>query len=155
MSVEPALTSQLTAVPEWRAPSRRRQLLSADGLANLIVLSAAASIVLITGALVYELWHSSMAARHEFGWRFLISQEWNPVEGVYGALPFLYGTIVTAVIALLIAVPLGIGCAIFLAELAPPRISDALTFLIELLAAVPSVIARTPMAARIASRSPT
>jgi phosphate transport system permease protein len=58
----------------------------------------------------------------------------------YGALPFMYGTVVTSVVALLIAVPLGIGASIFLAELAPPRISDTLQFFIDLLAAVPSVI---------------
>ena len=62
------------------------------------------------------------------------------MAGQFGALPFIYGTVVTSALALLIAVPLGVGAAIFLAELAPPRISDALTFLIELLAAVPSVI---------------
>jgi len=58
----------------------------------------------------------------------------------YGALPFMYGTLVTSAVALFIAVPLGIGAAIFLAELAPPRISDTLQFFIDLLAAVPSVI---------------
>jgi phosphate transport system permease protein len=138
MSVEPM--RQLTAIPEWHAQSRLRQFFTADGFANLVVLAAAASIVLLTGAIVCQLWHSSALARHEFGWRFLISQEWDPVEARFGALPFLYGTIVTAAIGLIIAVPLGVGCAIFLAELAPPRVSDALTFLIELLAAVPSVI---------------
>ncbi len=62
------------------------------------------------------------------------------MAGEFGALPFIYGTVTTTVLALLLAIPLGIGAAIFLAELAPPRISDAMTFLIELLAAVPSVI---------------
>jgi phosphate transport system permease protein len=65
---------------------------------------------------------------------------WDPVAGQFGALPFVYGTVVTSGLALLIGIPLGVGAAIFLAELAPPRISDGLTFLIELLAAVPSVI---------------
>ena len=62
------------------------------------------------------------------------------MAGDFGALPFIYGTVVTSILALLIAVPLGLGAAIFLAELAPPKISDSLTFVIELLAAVPSVI---------------
>jgi phosphate transport system permease protein len=62
------------------------------------------------------------------------------VAGEFGALPFIFGTVVTSAVALLIAVPFGVGAAIFLAELAPPKISDAMTFLIELLAAVPSVI---------------
>jgi len=65
---------------------------------------------------------------------------WDPVAGDFGALPFIYGTVVTSAIALFIAVPMGVGASIFLAELAPRRVSNALTFLIELLAAVPSVI---------------
>jgi phosphate transport system permease protein len=70
----------------------------------------------------------------------LFTREWNPGADQFGALPFIYGTVVTSVLALLIGIPLGVGAAIFLAELAPPRISSGLTFLIELLAAVPSVI---------------
>ncbi len=65
---------------------------------------------------------------------------WDPVAGHFGALTFVYGTLVTSALGLLIAVPLGLGAAIFLAELAPRRLSDILTFLIDLLAAVPSVI---------------
>ena len=79
-------------------------------------------------------------SRHQFGWSFLVTSTWDPVAGEFGALPFIYGTVVTSALALLMAIPLGVGAAIFLAELAPARISNALTFLIELLAAVPSVI---------------
>jgi len=74
--------------------------------------------------------------RHKFGWSFLWSSAWNPVTEQFGALPFIYGTVITSFLALAISVPLGVGAAIFLSELAPPRISNALTFLIELLAAV-------------------
>jgi phosphate transport system permease protein len=133
-------TSSLPEIPLDPRPSLLRRWFNADAIAHFIVWLAAAAIVALTAAIVYELWISSSLARKEFGWRFLISQEWDPVAGVYGALPFLYGTLVTSAIALIIAVPLGIGCAIFLAELAPAKISNALTFLIELLAAVPSVI---------------
>ena len=87
-----------------------------------------------------ELCTNSGLSRGKFGWSFLITSTWDPVTDQFGALPFIYGTVVTSFLALLIAVPLGVGAAIFLAELAPPKISDALTFLIELLAAVPSVI---------------
>ena len=69
-----------------------------------------------------------------------MTSTWDPVNDQFGALPFIYGTVVTSVLALVIGIPLGVGAAIFLAELAPAKISDALTFLIELLAAVPSVI---------------
>jgi phosphate transport system permease protein len=78
--------------------------------------------------------------RHQFGWSFLVTSTWDPVAGQFGALPFIYGTVVTSALALLMAIPLGVGAAIFLAELAPAKVSNALTFLIELLAAVPSVI---------------
>jgi phosphate transport system permease protein len=74
------------------------------------------------------------------GWGFLFASTWNPVTEQFGSLPFVYGTVLTSVLALLISVPLGVGSAIFLSELAPPRISNGLTFLIELLAAIPSVI---------------
>ena len=100
----------------------------------------ALSIVLITVLLVYQLWVNSALARHKFGCSFFVTRTWDPVVGDFGALPFIYGTLVTSALGLLIAVPLGLGAAIFLAELAPRRISDTLTFLIDLLAAVPSVI---------------
>ncbi len=106
----------------------------------LVTLIAASSIVLITALLVFELYRNSAVSRHQFGWGFLTGTDWDPVAGNFGALPFIYGTVVTSALALLVGVPLGVGAAIFLAELAPPRISAALTFLIELLAAVPSVI---------------
>src|SRR5262245_29488893 len=129
-----------SAISESALPRFLRRLRTGDEIARLITLAAAVGIVLITGLLVYELWHNSADSRHKFGWGFLTSQDWDPVAGEYGALPFLYGTVVTAAIALALAVPVGLGSAMFLSELAPPRLSDGLTFLIELLAAVPSVI---------------
>ena len=102
--------------------------------------AAAGAILFVTLLLVYELWTNSLLSRQKFGWHFLVTGTWDAVAGQFGALPFLYGTVVTSLLALVIAVPLGVGAAIFLAELAPRRISEALTFLIELLAAVPSVI---------------
>jgi phosphate transport system permease protein len=117
-----------------------RRLRSGDEIAHLITLLFAASILLITSLLVYELWVNSVLPRHTFGWHFFLTSVWDSIFEQFGALPFIYGTLVTSALALLIAVPLGLGAAIFLAELAPPRISDALTFVVELLAAVPSVI---------------
>jgi phosphate transport system permease protein len=86
------------------------------------------------------LWTHSVLPRHQFGWNFLVTSRWDPVSEHFGALPFIYGTLVTSALSLVLALPLGVGAAIFLAELAPPRISDGLTFFVELLAAVPSVI---------------
>ena len=116
------------------------KLREGDEIARLISFLFAASVVLITVLLVYELWINSVLPRHKFGLHFFVTQVWDPVMDDYGALPFVYGTLVTSVVALLIAVPLGIGASIFLAELAPARISDTLQFFIDLLAAVPSVI---------------
>jgi phosphate transport system permease protein len=117
-----------------------RRLLSGDGIARVVVTASAALILLVTILLVYELWINSHLAREKFGWHFLVTRAWDPNGEQFGALAFMYGTCVTSLLALLIAVPLGVGSAIFLSELAPPQISNALTFCIELLAAVPSVI---------------
>src|SRR3984957_5137211 len=124
----------------WGPRAILRRLSSADEIARLVTLVFALMTVLITGAIVQQLWVNSAESRHAFGWHFFISQEWDPVFNKYGALPFIYGTLVTSALGMLIAVPLGLGAAIFLAELAPRRISDVLTFMIDLLAAVPSVI---------------
>ena len=129
-----------SAGPARPARSFVQRLRGGDEVAYLITFAAAASILLVTGLLVFELYINSGASRAKFGLSFLVTKTWDPVAGQYGAWPFIYGTVVTSALALFIGIPLGVGAAIFLAELAPPAISDALTFLIELLAAVPSVI---------------
>jgi phosphate transport system permease protein len=116
------------------------RLANGDEIARLVTLAFASCILLVTVGVVWELWLHSALARQKFGFGFLTSKAWDPVADQFGALPFIYGTVLTSAIALVIAVPLGLGAAIFLAELAPPRISGTFTFFIELLAAVPSVI---------------
>jgi phosphate transport system permease protein len=116
------------------------KLRNGDEIARLVTFLFAMTVVLITILLVYELWINSTLPRHKFGLHFFVTEVWDPIADEYGALPFIYGTLVTSGVALLLAVPLGIGAAIFLAELAPARISDTLQFFIDLLAAVPSVI---------------
>jgi len=116
------------------------RLRDGDEIARLITFVFAGSVVLLTVLLVYELWIGSVLPRHKFGLGFFVTKVWDPVFDNFGALPFIYGTVVTSAVALFIAVPLGIGAAIFLAELAPARVSDTLEFFIDLLAAVPSVI---------------
>ncbi len=126
------------------APSRVQVLLrrmrDGDEIAHLITLIFAASILLVTAALVYELWIHSVETRTQFGWKFLVTSTWDPINGIFGAWPYIYGTLITTAVALTIAVPLGLGAAIFLSELAPPKLSSGLSFVIDLLAAVPSVI---------------
>src|ERR1700746_2786576 len=117
-----------------------RRLREGDEIARLITFLFAASTVLVTLMLILELWQDSGLARRKFGLPFFFTRVWDPIAEQFGALPFIYGTLVTAAVSLVIAVPLGIGAAIFLAELAPARLSDGLEFFIDLLAAVPSVI---------------
>jgi phosphate transport system permease protein len=116
------------------------RLREGDEIVRLITFVFAASVVLVTLLLVWELWIGSSLPRHKFGLHFFVTSVWDPIADQFGALPFIYGTLVTAALSLILAVPLGIGAAIFLAELAPARVSDVLQFFIDLLAAVPSVI---------------
>jgi phosphate transport system permease protein len=111
-----------------------------DLIARLIALFFAISLLAIALLLVFQLVIRSAPAREKLGFGFLTSTAWNPVTEEFGALPFIYGTVVTSLVAMLVSVPLGLGAAIFLAELAPAKVSNALTFVIELLAAIPSVI---------------
>lgn len=116
------------------------RLRTGDAIAHIVTLIFASTVVGVTALLVYQLWIQSVLSREKFGWVFFATRVWDPVAGQFGALPFLYGTVVTSAIALVLAVPLGLGTAIFLSEFPFARLSDALAFLVDLLAAVPSVI---------------
>lgn len=129
-----------SAGPVEGSRSFLNRLRDGDEIARVITFVFAGSVVLLTVLLVYELWVGSVLPRHKFGLAFFVTRIWDPVFDNFGALPFIYGTLVTSAVALFLAVPLGIGAAIFLAELAPARVSDTLEFFIDLLAAVPSVI---------------
>jgi len=135
-----ATTTVPSAGPVAGSRSFLSRLREGDEIARLITFLFAASVVLVTLLLIFELWQGSALARHKFGVQFFFTRVWDPIAEQFGALPFIYGTVITATVALVIAVPLGIGAAIFLAELAPARLSDTLEFFIDLLAAVPSVI---------------
>jgi len=111
-----------------------------DQVFRLLIRGAAlALLVVVVGLVIIMTWEAVPSIR-AFGWRFLYTSVWDPVAEHFGALPLIYGTVVSSILALLIAVPLGIGAAIYLAEIAPLRIRPPISFLIELLAAVPSVI---------------
>jgi phosphate transport system permease protein len=112
-----------------------------DRLYQLFLVLAAISVMTLVLGIGYELWLNSTLSRHAFGWKFLVTTDWDPaLNDVFGALPFIYGTLLTSTIALIIAIPMGVGAAIFLAELAPDWLGQPLSFLAELLAAVPSVV---------------
>jgi phosphate transport system permease protein len=97
-------------------------------------------LILIVGLIGLLLFKESLPAIRKFGWQFPFRSVWDPVAEDFGALPFIYGTIVSSLLALAIAVPLSLGVAIFLSELAPPYLRTPVSFLIELLAAIPSII---------------
>jgi phosphate transport system permease protein len=95
------------------------------------------SLVFVMG---YEMYTGSALSIEKFGLPFLTNSKWDPVQEEYGALPFIYGTLVSSLLALVIAVPLSIGVAVFLSELAPGWIEKPLSYLVELLAAIPSIV---------------
>jgi phosphate transport system permease protein len=105
-----------------------------------LTLVMALTIFALVALIGYELFRGSHLSLQKFGWHFLVTSDWDPVNDVYGALPFIFGTLVSAAIALVIAVPISIATAVYLTELAPLRIRQPLIMFIELLAAVPSVI---------------
>ncbi len=128
-------SSASTVQPFWRWWSH------GDRLYQALLILAVALVMALVVAIGYELWQNSALSRQAFGLKFLFTTTWDPaLTKTFGALPFILGTLVTSAVALLLAVPLGIGSAIFLAELAPAWLSRPLGFLAELLAAVPSVV---------------
>jgi phosphate transport system permease protein len=133
--------------PADAAPSAIRDFLRKRGSGSLadntfaaVMLLCACSIfaivILIFGILVI---HSHLSLV-QFGWKFFTRQAWDPVSGDFGALPFIYGTLATSLLALCMAVPLALGVAVFLTELCPRPLRAPISFLTELLAAIPSVV---------------
>ena len=90
--------------------------------------------------IVYELVLRSGPSWHAFGFKFFAARDWDPVNEKFGALPFIYGTLVSSLLALIIAVPLSVGVAVFTTEMCPPMLRGPLSFFVELLAAIPSVV---------------
>lgn len=111
-----------------------------DALFRALLFLAALSVLLIVCVMIVAITEHSMLSIRKFGFGFLTSTEWNPVRDTFGALPFIYGTIVSSLLALLISVPVSLGVAIFLVEQAPRSLARPITFLVELLAAIPSVV---------------
>jgi phosphate transport system permease protein len=100
-----------------------------------------AMVVLVLVVIVgWKLFEGSKLSLQKFGWHFFVQSDWNPVSGDFGALPFIFGTFVSSALGLMIALPLSLATAIYLTELAPPWVRQPVITLIELLAAIPSVI---------------
>ncbi len=132
MSEMAVTQNDLRVAPAARAPG--------DEVFKWLTLVMALSIFALIILIGWELFEGSKVALHRFGWHFLVTKDWDPVNEKFGALVFIYGTLVTSAIALLIAVPISIATAVYLTELAPLWLRQPLVIFIELLAAVPSVI---------------
>jgi phosphate transport system permease protein len=120
-------------------PSRRKGNLP-DQVYALLLRAFGLTIPVLFFFIVLRIGQSAWPAIQSFGWGFIVSSEWNPVLREFGALPFIYGTVLSSLLALVIAVPLSVGLAIFLTELAPRWLAGPIGFATELLAAIPSVV---------------
>jgi phosphate transport system permease protein len=97
-------------------------------------------LVIIVGAIAFELTRQSMLSVQKFGLGFWRTDIWDPVAGEFGALPFIWGTLYSSILALLISTPIALGIAVFISELCPAQLRQPLMFLTELLAAIPSIV---------------
>jgi len=122
--------------PPARAGSRN----IGDRIFQNVTFLFALIVLTLVFLMAYEMYRGSQLTIGKFGWSFLVSSTWDPVRDVYGALPYIFGTIATSVLALLIALPLSLGIAVFLSELAPRWLEPSVSFLVELLAAIPSIV---------------
>jgi phosphate transport system permease protein len=130
----------LTAVPTEFPAGRRFGDRIGDNALYAITAAAGAGVVVLIGAIAWKVFDGSSLAFSDFGLGFLVHSVWDPVHNEFGALSFIYGTAVTSFIALLLAAPLAIGIALYLTELAPRAIRETVGALVEMLAAIPSVI---------------
>jgi len=111
-----------------------------DAVFRVLILVTAVSVFAIVVFVVWELVDKSRLSLHQFGVGFFYGHDWDPVNDQYGAMPFIYGTLVSSLLALLLAVPLSVGVAVYLTEMCPIRWRPIISFLVELLAAIPSVV---------------
>ncbi|HST30151.1 MAG TPA: phosphate ABC transporter permease subunit PstC [Chthoniobacterales bacterium] len=136
MPVAASILAEERSVTSRMSPSSR----FGDKAFEWLTLAMALFVILLIFLIGWQLARGSSLAIQKFGFRFLTTTTWDPVAEQFGALPFVYGTLVSSLIALIIAVPLSIGSAVYLTELAPRWIRQPLVSLIEMLAAIPSVI---------------
>ena len=118
----------------------RRPLVRADDLYRGVLEALCVLVLLVIALIVWECAHGALPSIRASGLRFLVGTDWDPITDRYGALPYLCGTLMTSALAMLLAVPTGIGAAVFLAELATPWVGEAISFVIELLASIPSIV---------------
>ena len=132
--------SAIAPDPLAPAPIGRKGIRLGDVLFKGVALVAVAGVVALLAWITYKIFALAWPAMQEYGLSFIWTQGWNPNSNVYGALVFIYGTVVTAFIALLLATPLSIAIALFLTEISPRRVAAPIATMVELLAAIPSVV---------------
>ena len=139
---EPVSEQTVTAKVQSRSVPLLRDADSrfADGTFRLLMLGCGVAVLVLVALIIYELITGGSLAWHAFGWKFFLGRDWDPVNDQFGALTFVYGTLVSSLLALLIAVPLAVGVAVFITEMCPRRLKGPIAFTTELLAAIPSVI---------------
>ncbi len=136
------ISANLTSNPSWQS-RLRRFLHYGDRPWNALTVGMSALVLLVMISIGLLLWSESAQARATFGWKFILpslNATWNPVADKFAAWPFIYGTLLTSIMALVFAIPISLGVAIFLAELSPAWLRTPIGWLVELLAAIPSVI---------------
>src|SRR5262249_19655009 len=133
-------TPTVWSVPAAQAPRIRRRPDMGDRLFRGLTAGFALALLAVLVSIVCVLAVESTGSIRKFGWGFLLNSTWDPVFEEFGALPFIYGTVVASLLALVQAVPLSIGTAIFLSEMAPNWVRGTVSFLVELLATIPSVV---------------
>lgn len=139
--VEDAKVTEITlAEPRRRLPFKAYGGETADRVFQFAMLLCGLTIFGLLVLIVYQLATRSVLSWHAFGLKFFSGSDWNPVEDQFGALPFIFGTLVSSLLALVIAVPLAVGVAVFTTEMCPKALRGPLSFFTELLAAIPSVI---------------
>lgn len=119
---------------------KKKKVVNGDFIFKGVTVLFAFSIILILLLMIYEMTSQSLPAIRKFGWHFIPNGQWDAVAEEFGALPFIYGSVVSSILALLLATPLSVGAAIFLTEITPKKLGGAISSLVELLAAIPSVI---------------
>jgi phosphate transport system permease protein len=136
-------TNNVVALPvsdSSRPLLAKRNRLSADSWFKWLTAGAGLLIILLIVAIAIQAYLSSRPSLLKFGWHFLVGTNWDPVREEFGALPFIFGTVASSLLALVISVPISLGLAIYLAEWSPAWLRGPLGFVVELLAAVPSVL---------------
>ena len=126
---------------QYRLRKRPKSEMLVDSGFKSLAVSLASVVALVLFAILIVVFQGGLPSMVRYGWEFLITSDWNPVDDEYGAGAAIYGTVITSILSLFIAIPLGVGTAIFITEnIIPKKIRNFIGLMVELLAAVPSVV---------------